>query len=255
MIDHTNLEDYMDPIIFDAENDHFDPDGPFYLSLIQQISGEVLELGCGTGRLTIPLAERGIDITGVDVVPEMLARARSKAGDLPIQWVEADVRDFHLGKQFNLIYAPGSVFEHLLDRKDQEAMLANVCEHLADDGVFVVAIRFPQSRAMDNVAEEQDWFAYEDENGRSVRVSGTDAYDPVRQIRHETAYRRWLDAEGKEVTRRARLALRFVFPQEMEALLHYNGLTVLHRYGDWVSSPLTHESAQIIYVCEKTTTK
>jgi SAM-dependent methyltransferase len=251
MIDHTNLEDYVDPILFEAENNHFDPDGPFYLSLAQQMGGGVLELGCGTGRITIPLAERGIDITGLDVVAEMLAYARSKSGDLPIQWVEADVRDFHLGRQFNLICAPGSVFEHLLDRKDQEAFLACVREHLAVDGVFVIAIRFPKPSAMENVAEEQDWFAYEDENGRSVRVSGTDAYDPLRQIRHETAYRRWLDADGKEVTRRARLALRFVFPQEMEALLHYNGLTVRHRYGDWDSSPVTNESSQIIYICEK----
>ena len=250
MPDTTNLEDYTDPILYDLENQDFEPDGPFYLSLAKKLGGPVLELGCGTGRVTIPLARHGIDMTGLDIVPGMLARARSKAGDLSIEWVEGDVRDFHLGKAFNLICAPGCVFEHLLEREDQEAMLACVREHLAPDGRFVIINQFPTPDRMAN-AEEQDWFSYKDENGRDVRVSGTDRYDPVRQIRHETAYRRWIDGEGKEVTRRARLAMRLIFPQEMMALLHYNGLRVLHRWGDWDSGPLTGESSRIIYECEK----
>ena len=165
--------------------------------------------------------------------------------------MEGDVRDFHLGKAFNLISAPGCVFEHLLEREDQEAMLACVREHLTPDGRFVIVIRFPRPGMMEDTAEEQDWFSYKDENGREVRVSGTDHYDPVRQIRHETAYRRWHDGDGMEVTRRARLALRLLFPQEMEALLHYNGFKVLHRWGDWDSNPLTGESSRIIYECGK----
>ena len=74
MIDHTNLEDYEDPVIYDLENKEFGPDGLFYQSLAQQVQGPVLELGCGTGRVTIPLAQSGIDMTGLDVVPGMLAR-------------------------------------------------------------------------------------------------------------------------------------------------------------------------------------
>jgi SAM-dependent methyltransferase len=251
MIDHTNLEDYADPILFDLENSDFEPDGPFHLTLAQQVGGPVLELGCGTGRITIPLARNGIDITGLDIVPGMLIRARSKTGGLPIQWVEADVRDFHLGRQFSLICAPGCVFEHLLERTEQEAMLTCVHEHLSDDGLFVISILFPRPESMVNTEEEQEWFSYTDESGRNIRVTGTDYYDPVRQLKHETAYRHWDDAEGKEVIKRARLALRFIYPQEMETLLHYNGFTVLDRYGNWDSSPLTGESHLIIYVCQK----
>jgi SAM-dependent methyltransferase len=255
MIDHTNLEDYAHPILFDLENSDFEPDGPFYLSLARQVGGPVLELGCGTGRVTIPLAQQGIDITGLDVVPGMLAQARSKAGDLPIQWVEADVRDFHLGRQFNLICAPGCVFEHLLERADQEAMLARVREHLAAEGLFVISIRFPHPESLEaneEEGQEEDWFSYTDASGREVRVTGTDWYDPVRQVRHETAYRHWYDAGGEEVTRPARLALRAIFPQEMQALLHYNGFTVLQRYGDWDSNPLTGKSHTVVHVCKKT---
>jgi 2-polyprenyl-3-methyl-5-hydroxy-6-metoxy-1,4-benzoquinol methylase len=251
MIDHTNLEDYADPILYDLENSDFEPDGPFCLSLAQQLGGRVLELGCGTGRVTIPLARQGIKITGLDIVPEMIACAQRKAGNLPIEWVEADVRDFHLERQFNLICAPGCVFEHLLERKDQEAMLACVHKHLAREGVFVIATRFPHPDFMVEVQEEQHWYSYIAEDRGKVTVAGTDHYDPVRQIKYETAYRRWYGDDGQEVTKRARLALRFIFPQEMETLLHYNGFKVVDRYGNWDSSPLMGDSRLIIHVCQK----
>src|SRR5215216_573078 len=88
----TNLAEYTLPELYDLENPDFEPDGSFYLALAQQCRGAVLDLGCGTGRITIPLARQGMSITGLDVVPEMLAYAQSKAAELPITWVLADVR-------------------------------------------------------------------------------------------------------------------------------------------------------------------
>jgi len=250
MLEHTNLEDYEDPVIYDLENKEFEPDGPFYLALAQKVNGSVLELGCGTGRVTIPIAQKGIDVTGVDTVSEMLAQANEKAGGIPIQWIEADIRDFHLGKRYELIYTTGSVFQHLVDRTEQEMMLACVQEHLSPDGVFVVDLLFPSRGSMED-AEEQDWYTYKNEMGQTVKVTGKDKYDAIRQIRHETAYRRWRDENGQEIEKRARLALRLIFPQEMEALLHYNGFIILDRYGDWDGSPLTSKSQQMIYICKK----
>ena len=78
MPDHTNLEDYTDPDLFDLENQDFEPDGPFYLALAKKLGGAALELGCGTGRVTIPLARQGIEITGLDIVPGMLATLEAK---------------------------------------------------------------------------------------------------------------------------------------------------------------------------------
>ena len=106
-------------------------------------------------------------------------RAREKAGDLPIEWIEANVRDFHLGRQFDLIYTAGSVFQHLVERLDQEKMLACVREHLSPDGLFVVDLRSP-SRGSVVDAEGQEWYTYEDEKGRTIKVTGTDHYDPVK---------------------------------------------------------------------------
>lgn len=247
----NNLEEYADPIGYDYENDSFEPDGPFYSTLAQRIGGSVLEIGCGTGRITIPMAVQGINITGLDIVPEMLQRAKAKASNLAINWVEADARTFNLGRQFNVIFESGATFQHMLERADQEEMLSSAREHLVPDGRFIISSIFPKPELLVDEETEQEWFTYHTNDGRDIHVSGTQHYDAVRQIKTETAFRRWQDTQAGEVVKAAPLMLRYVYPQEMEALLHYNGLVVLERYGDMDFSPLTNESAHMIYVCAK----
>jgi SAM-dependent methyltransferase len=223
---HTNLREYAYPHLYDLENAEFAPQGPFYQALAEQTGGPVLELGCGTGRLTIPLARAGFAITGLDIVPAMLERARQKAGGLPVRWVEADVRSFQLETQFRLIFATTGVVEHMLTRQDQEALLARVREHLAPDGLF----------ALDD-----------------VEVSGTSRYDPATQINVETATRRWQGGDGQEHVHRAPLALRFSDAHEFTALLRACGFTVVAQYGDYDRGPLTPESTTLVTVCSAMT--
>jgi SAM-dependent methyltransferase len=246
-----NLVEYSDPHIYDLENNTFEPDGPFLLEIARKTGNPVLELGCGTGRLTIPMAQAGVEITGLDLVDGMLERAKQKAGELPIPWVLADVRTFQLDRTYRLIFESGSVFQHMLSRPDQEAFLTRVREHLDEDGLFVFGTFFPHLDMLESVEEEKEWFITHHPDGREIRVSGTECYDELRQVKVETAYRRWQDATGKDVTKVAPLALRYNFPQELEALLHYNGFTVVERYGDNDRSPLTNESRLMIYVCQK----
>lgn len=246
-----NLVEYSDPQIYDLENKTFEPDGPFLLELARKTGNPVLELGCGTGRLTIPMAREGVDVTGIDIVQGMLDRARQKAGGLPIQWILADVRSYHLGRTFRMIFESGSVFQHMLTRADQEAFLARVREHLDDDGLFVFGSFFPHRDQLEDDDVEKEWFTTPHPKGWEIRVSGTECYDALRQVKVETAYRRWKDEEGRDVVRAAPLALRYNFPQELEALLHYNGFTVIERYGDNDKSPLTNQSRLMIYVCRK----
>jgi SAM-dependent methyltransferase len=244
----SNLAEYADAELYDLENPEFEPGGSFFLSLAQEVGGPVLELGCGTGRFVIPLAQHGIDVAGLDVMPGMLARAQQKAPGLPIQWVEADARTFQVGQKFRLIFDYAAAFLHLLERADHEAVLARVREHLTPDGWFVLVNLFLRPNLMTDQAE-QEWFTYRDQHGRDVRVSGTLRYDLVRQIYHEDAVRRWHTETGEAVERYAPLARRFFFPPELEALFHYNGFKVVHRYGDWDRSPLTDESPLMIFVC------
>ena len=246
---HTNLEEYENPALYDLENIKFDPDGPFYLGLAQRLGGAVLELGCGTGRITIPLAEQGVDITGLDLVPGMLERARHKSWGHAVRWVEADARTFQLGRQFSLIFESGGMFQHLLERADQEAMLVCVREHLEHAGRFVISALFPRPASLTTDETERDWFTYVAEQGQEVRVSGALHYDPLRQIQTETAYRRWRDRDGNDVVHRSPLMLRYIFPLEMEALLHYNGFRIEEQFGDWDQRPLTAESKHMIFIC------
>ena len=144
-----DLSAFADPILDELVSGEPTIDGTRFLDILSQVDGPILELGCGYGRITIPLYERGIrDITGLELCAPSLAYARTRAEGAPIRWVEADVRDFHLDRQFVFIFARGDVFDFLLTRADQEAMLANVRAHLADGGRFMMdTSALPPSRA------------------------------------------------------------------------------------------------------------
>jgi SAM-dependent methyltransferase len=251
MTQYTNLEDYQNPAAYDVEMTVLAETDEFYLKLAQRIGGDVLELGCGTGRYTIPIAQHSISITGLDIVPQMLAHAKSKAAALPVQWVEADARDFHLGRQFRFIFESGAMFCHLQTRADFEAVLACVREHLAPDGFFAVCSQFARPENMVTNETEADWFSYTTPSGEEVCVSGFVHYDALNQITTETAIRRWTDTNGQAHERIAPLKLRHFFPQELEALLHYNGFRIAEAYGDTDFSPLTADSPNILYVCQQ----
>lgn len=252
MLPPISLDDYADPELYDLENKRVQPAEPFYLALAQQLGGPVLELGCGTGHYTIPLAQQGIDITGLDLVPGMLARAKAKAGQLPIVWVQADARAFQLDRQFRLIFESGQMFQHLLEHTEQVQMLRCVHQHLADEGRFVVTTRVPTPDLLTNTTEtEQSWYSYTTPAGVAVHVSGTDQYDPVRQVKTETAYRRWRAVNGQEVVKVAPLSLRYTHPAEMETLLHNADFELVQCFGGWDSAQFTSQSNTLICLCRK----
>jgi ubiquinone/menaquinone biosynthesis C-methylase UbiE len=97
LIDHTNLEEFADPHTYDIE-DNADTGVALYSALAQETGGPVLEIAGGTGRVSIPIARLGFAVTGVDIVPGMLAQARSKAAGLLTRWVEGDARAFDLAR-------------------------------------------------------------------------------------------------------------------------------------------------------------
>ena len=131
LFEPIDLSFYADAVLDEVVSGEPPIDGTILLDLALQAQGPVLELGCGYGRITIPLAQRGVEnLTGLELSAPSLAHARLRAGILPIRWVEADVRNFHLNRQYAFIFARGDVFNFMLTRIDQEAMLACVHEHL-----------------------------------------------------------------------------------------------------------------------------
>lgn len=251
MIDHDNLEEFQDPANYDLEEGERTTErNAFYRELAREIGGPVLEIACGTGLATIPVAEAGLEVTGVDLARPMIEYARLKAQQrqLAIEWVEADARELALGRLFQFIFLTGNAFQAFLRRPDQERLLASVRQHLAPGGVFAFETRNPSGHDLSDRLEEELWFAYTDVQGRSVRVSGTQQYDPIAQIMHWVTYRRWRESTDEHV-KTTRIACRFTYPQELEALLYYNGLRILQQYGNWQKEALTATSGAIITLC------
>jgi SAM-dependent methyltransferase len=258
VLDHSNLEAYADPAEYDLE-DAGDTGVSFYRALAHETGGPVLELACGTGRVAIPIAREGIPVTGVDIVPGMIERARRKAAGLPARWLVDDARTVALAGRFRLVFLTGNAFQAFVTNADQEALLQRVRVHLDERGVFAFETRnplFPGATPpaglflpLDTRVEEEPGAPFLNARGQEVRVSRTRRYDHAAQVLHLTSYHRWSDG-ARDHVRVARTALRYTFPQELAALLYYNGFRIARQYGDWTGEPLSAASPSIISVCQ-----
>jgi SAM-dependent methyltransferase len=212
VIDHDNLEEFADARGYDLQ-DQSDTGVAFYAALARETGGPVLELACGTGRVSIPIARLGFAVTGLDIVPGMVAVAREKSAGLPTRWVEGDARTFDLGEQFRLIFVTGNAFQAFLTRADQEALLGRVRAHLDDEGLFAFETRNPRWTISETRDEDGLWAALEtreeeevypphtDGGGREVRRSKTQVYDHAAQILHWTTSRRWREGDQERTKR------------------------------------------------------
>jgi 2-polyprenyl-3-methyl-5-hydroxy-6-metoxy-1,4-benzoquinol methylase len=248
---HDNLEEFSDPSNYDIEEGERSAARiAFYCELAQSVGGPVLEIACGSGLVTIPLAAQGLEVTGVDLAHSMLEHGRKKAEKqkLNVRWVEADARSFELGTQFQFILLTGNAFQAFLRRQDQEALLASVKRHLAPNGIFAFETRNPSGHDLTNQPDEEFDQSYISVEGYQVSVSFTQIYDPLAQIMYWTSYRRWNDGKHDH-KKETHIACRFTYPQELEMLLHYNGFEVLQQYGDWNREALSSPSPEIINIC------
>ena len=250
-----NFEEYDDPILYDQENDPFIEDIHFLLKWASKTDGMIIDLACGTGRATIPLASKGYKLIGVDIHNGMLKEARKKAAklDLSIEWVEQDCTKLDLKVKSKLIFSVGNSFQHFLTNDDQDKLLSSVNRHLEIDGIFIFSTRFPSAEELLQPGTEEYWRTYVDnESLCKVDVSTISTYDSLNQVQHYTTIRRYQNNLGEVVEeKRTNISLRYVFPKEMERLMFANGFEVIHAYKDWNESPITNDSYEMIYVCQK----
>jgi len=249
---HDNLEEFTDPPNYDIEEgERSSARIAFYCDLAKTVGGPALELACGSGLVTIPLAAMGLEVTGVDLARPMLEHARKKAEkqNLNIRWVEADARSFDLGAKYQFILLTGNAFQAFLKRQVQEALLASVKRHLAPDDIFAFETRNPSGHDLTNQPEEEFDQSYTSLEGFEVSVSFTQNYEPLAQVIHWTSYRRWNDGE-RDHKKETHIACRFTYPQELEALVHYNGFEVVEQYGSWNKEALSATSPSIISICK-----
>lgn len=250
-----NFEEYDNPILYDIENNAYSDDVKFLTKWAAKTEGIIIDLACGTGRATIPLAMEGYKLIGVDLHSGMLNEAKKKASALHLQvdWIEQDCSELELNVKSNLIFSVGNSFQHFLTNDAQDGLLTSVNKHLETKGIFIFGTRFPTAEELLQPSTEEYWKTYTDkESHHKVDVYTISRYESLNQVQHYTTIRRYKDQIGEIVKEvKTNISLRYVFPKEMERLLFSNGFEILHVYKDWNETPLTNDSEQMIYVCQK----
>lgn len=239
----NTTEYYDDPRIYAAEYGGHTADLPLFLNAIE--SGHVLDLACGTGRVTIPLAQKGFTVAGLDTSEVMLSFARQKGEGLPITWIQGDMASFDLRQTFDLITIAGNSFQVLLDRSSQLSMLQSVRCHLTLHGRFIFSTRNPLPEKMIPNDVFEYWHDFKDHERVTVRVEGKQSYDPHTQLMIYITKRIWPDHETV-----SEIQIRFTGYDELMALLTEAGFVVTHVYGDVDQSPYHKNSPSIIPVCQ-----
>jgi SAM-dependent methyltransferase len=242
----TRLTLYDDPILYDRMV-RPGPCEAFYRDLARQTGGPILELACGTGRLTIPLASEGHEVVGLDASRAMLraTQAKAKAEDVEITLVQGDIRSFNLGQRFPLVILCCNSLAHLTTNEDVKAGLACVLKHLAPGGLFAFDIANPDVRALARSHSECVRLDLGPNPSSGIAVEEVASYDPVQQIR----IAQWRVLEPDATTHEvAPLNLRVFFPQEVPFLLEAASLELAARYGDFAGNPLTGESLNQICI-------
>ncbi|HJY62554.1 MAG TPA: class I SAM-dependent methyltransferase [Ignavibacteria bacterium] len=234
---------------YDAQNKKYREDIPFYLNQCRKYGGPVLELACGTGRVTIPIAKEGFDITGIDISWEMLKAARESAADaeIKIHFKRVDARKFKLSKKFKVIIYPFNSIAHLYDIKSILDCLIRVKKHLLPGGKFIFDIFNPDLNRLVRKKSKlpvKKYFYDEPGSGKKVIISEHTYYDGKTQISHINWH---YNIEGNKFVEK--LDMRIYFPLELDALLLYSGFKINSKFGNFDCSEFSSDSPKQIYIC------
>ncbi len=237
------------------------PDLDFYLHFVHLAGGKILELGCGTGRLLIPIAAAGYEIVGLDLSEYMLDRLRDNLLRRPIEVqervriVQGDMTRFDLGETFGLVTVPFRAFQHLISVEEQMACLRSVNQHLQSGGklildLFQVSFRYLADPASGE--EKEDFAGVMLPDGRTLRrthrlaaLHRAEQYNEVEMIHYIT----YPDGHAERLVQA--FPFRYFCRYEVEHLLARCGFRVAELYGSFDWSPLRDNSPEMIFVAEK----
>jgi SAM-dependent methyltransferase len=237
-----------DPLadLYDLEYPH-DYDVPFWLSLAEREGGPVVEWGAGTGRIAVPLADAGFEVTGVEISERMVEEGRKKGGK--VEWVCGDLRSAKLARQFKLAVCAFNSFLCLLSVDDALAFLRNAREHLEPGGLLGIEV---SAFSPEELAEKPGGpelrhdFTRELPDGKLDRFS-VSRYDAASQLLKMRLFYELHCATGELKERRAHdLTIRVTGRSELELMLRLAGLEVEAVYGGVEGEPFTAGSDHLI---------
>jgi SAM-dependent methyltransferase len=255
---HAFIAEYYDA----AYNRRNDLDIPFWVDYAQQAKGHALELACGTGRVLIPTARAGCNITGLDLSSYMLAKCREKLKQQPkdvqkrVKLVEGNMTAFSTGEKYALITMPFRPFQHLLTVTEQRHCLEDIHKHLQPHGLLVFDVFHPNpNRLMPSseiMKERQDFPETAMPDGRMVRrCSRFTAFHRDQQYNEIELIYYITHPDGRKDKLVDAFPMRYYFRYEVEHLLEICGFKVVDLFGGFDKSPFTNDSQEMIFVASK----
>lgn len=203
--------------------------------------GPALELAIGTGRIALPLGERGVEVHGVDISEAMVAKMRAKPRGEDIPVTMGDFKDVPVYGEYPLIYLVFNTLFALTTQEDQVQCFANVAEHLPSGGVFVIECFWPDIARFDR----HQRIGVDRVTTSTVMLEAT-RHDPVNQ-RSESMHV-LVKEDGIEMYP---VHIRYAYPSELDLMARLAGLRLRARFGGWREQPFTSDSHVHVSIYEK----
>jgi SAM-dependent methyltransferase len=253
-----------DPTLYDLSvAQDFGGDVHWYTELAKSSGGPVLELGAGTGRVLLPIAEAGVEITGLDLDSAMLEALRAKVAEKEkatrerIAVVQGDMRDFRLDREFALVIIPFRAFLHNLTFEDQLACLRSCHNQLRGGGMLAFNVFHPSLRYMaaNDGAMARVWrwtgeAALPD--GGWITRSEAAHYDTVGQLVHARHRLERFNARGEHVeTFMQRLELAYLYPGDLRRLLEHAEFEDIDMRGGFDGRPFSEDGDELVVTARK----
>lgn len=240
---------------YDIEHAQFDDDLDMYRNFAELCGGKILELACGSGRVLLPLAEDGYEVTGIDTSERMLAIARQALNDAGLgahcTLAQQSITDLNLGQKYRMAFIALGSFAHITGRAQQKQALASIRAHLSSGGTFILDISNGDLRYMETMSGQmlhQGTWQFDDTNWLTHFVSPASSPD-----RHLLELTHFYDQhmQGGPVQRTIATTHHYLFERgEIELLLEQAGFLVKDLYGDYDLAPYHLESPRMICIAE-----
>ena len=244
---------------YDIGAGHPEGDKKFYLSLAKKTGGPILELGCGTGRITIPLLRAGYQVTGIDSSKEMLKRLKGKASELNLpskrlKIYHVSMAKFALRQKFPLIIIPFCSFQYLLTKKKQNDCLSNIYKQLSFKGIFALEL-FIQKHDFLTEKEGKRWIYEKYLPEQKINIKRTTILkrkDFNNQINYFQKEYKVFDKAGKCIDKFGlKDSVRYVFRSEMENLLEKHGFKIKNIFGAYPIQKYDYSRDKMMFIAAK----
>lgn len=236
-------------------------DLPFYLELAEQYRGPILEIACGTGRVLILIARKGIEIHGVDNSRPMLKILENNLAREPqevrqrVTLHEGDMRDFRLGAQYPLVIIPFRPMQHMYSVQDQISALTTAASHLSDTGILVFDVFYPKFEKINAGTGEElfemEWTPGWDPTAVVRRYFRKDSVDKINQIFSFTFIYRTFRADQLILQETEAFKLSYYTYPQLRALFLLAGLEPVEEYGSFAKGPLDNSAEQMIFLLRR----